>query len=336
MRRRAFITLIGGAAATWPLAGHAQQPGKVYRIAIVIPSGSVEFLHEAKNPRNWGPFFEELRRQGFVEGQNLVVERYSGEGDTDRYAELARRVVASTPDAIITSTTRLALDFKAATTTIPIVASAAAPIASGLVPSLAHPGGNITGASGDGGVEFYAKHLELVRQVIPSAVRIAYLTPRAVWESAILLTPVKDAAKEAGISLIPALLEAPIKEAEYRRVFAALVTDRVDALIVGDSAENFSRQRLIIDLAEAARLPAVYPARTFVERGGLISYGAEGADLVRRKASDVAQILKGARPGDIPFYQATRFELVINLKTATALGLTISPTLLSRADEVIE
>jgi putative tryptophan/tyrosine transport system substrate-binding protein len=335
MRRRKFVMLIGAAAA-WPLAARAQQPGKIYRIAIVIPAGSVEFLNEAKSPRNWRPFFEELRRQGFVEGQNLVVERYSGEGETDRYAELARRVVASTPDVIITQTTRLALDFKAATTTIPIVASAAAPIASGLVPSLAHPGGNITGVAGDAGVEFYAKHLELVRQVIPSAVRVAYLTPRAVWESATLLTPVKDAAKEAGISLIPALLDAPIEEAEYRRVFAALAETRVDALIVGDSAEHYSQQRLIIDLAEHARLPAVYPGRIFVERGGLISYGAEGADLVRRRASDVARILNGAKPGDIPFYQATRFELVINLKTATALGLTISPTLLSRADEVIE
>src|SRR5947207_5901095 len=212
MRRRDLFGIIGfgiGGAIAMPLAARAQQPGKTYRIALVHPAAPVESMTEAKNPRSWRPFFAELRRLGFAEGQNLTVERYSGAGQSDRYAELARRVVASKPDAILCTSARLALDFKAATAAIPIVASTADPVAFGLVPNLAHPGGNITGVVSDGGIEFYAKHLELLRRAAPAASRIAYLTPRAVWESASLLAPVKDAAARIGVSLIPALLDAP-------------------------------------------------------------------------------------------------------------------------------
>jgi putative ABC transport system substrate-binding protein len=333
VRRRGFIAFACGAAALWPLTARAQQPGKVYRIALLIPSGSVERMNEAANPRTWRPFFEELRRHGFIEGRNLIVERYSGEGQSDRYAELARAVVASKPDAIYCGTVRMAAYLKAATETIPIVADAAGVVEFGLVSSLAHPGGNITGVS-DAGLEFYAKHLELLRLVVPTASRLAYLTPHEVWDSP-LVAPVKDAARQIGVSLVPELLEATIQEPEYRRLFALMAQQGVEALIVGSSQENNANGRLIVELAEIARLPTLYPGRWHVE-GGLMSYGADTSELYRQLGADIAEILKGAKPGDIPFYQPMRFELVINLKTAKALGLTVPPSLLARADEVIE
>ena len=333
MRRRDLINY-AAVAAVCPLAALAQQPGKVYRIALLIPSGSVERMNEAANPRTWRPFFEELRRRGFIEGRNLIVERYSGEGQSDRYAELARAVVASKPDAIYCGTVRMAAYLKAATETIPIVADAAGVVEFGLVSSLAHPGGNITGVS-DAGLEFYAKHLELLRQAVPTASQLAYLTPHEVWDSP-LLAPVKDAARQIGVSLVPELLDAPIQEPEYRRVFALMAQQGLEALIVGSSQENSVNARLIVELAEIARLPTLYPGRWYVEQGGLMSYGPDIPELYRQLGADIAEILKGAKPGDIPFYQPTRFELVVNLKTATALGLTVPQSLLARADEVIE
>jgi putative ABC transport system substrate-binding protein len=333
VRRRDLINY-AAVAAVCPLAALAQQPGKVYRIALVSPSGSVERMNEAANPRTWRPFFEELRRRGFIEGRNLIVERYSGEGQSDRYAELARAVVASKPDAIYCGTVRMAAYLKAATETIPIVADAAGVVEFGLVSSLAHPGGNITGVS-DAGLEFYAKHLELLRQAVPTASQLAYLTPHEVWDSP-LLAPVKDAARQIGVSLVPELLDAPIQEPEYRRVFALMAQQGLEALIVGSSQENSVNARLIVELAEIARLPTLYPGRWYVEQGGLMSYGPDIPELYRQLGADIAEILKGAKPGDIPFYQPTRFELVVNLKTATALGLTVPQSLLARADEVIE
>ena len=336
MRRREFITLVSGAAAAWPVAVLGQQPAKIQRIAIVHPSASVDIMTETSKSLAFHDFFAELRRQGYIEGQNLTVERYSGSGSTDRYAELARTIAASKPDAIFCVSYRLAADFKAATATIPIVAITTDPVATGLAPSLAHQGGNLTGAIPDGGIEFYTKHLQLLQEAVPAASRIAYLTPRAVWDSATLLAPVKEAAHQVGVTLIPALLESPVQDPEYRRVFAAIAQDRADALIVGDSPENYSHRQLIIELAEHARLPSLYPDRSFVAGGGLMSYGVKYPDLYRHAGGDIAQILKGTNPGEIPFYQATRFELVVNLKTATALGLTLPPSLFARADEVIE
>ncbi len=336
MKRRDLLTVLGSAAVLRPVGVHAQQPGKVYRIAGVNPSNSTAWLNEAESPRYWRPFFDELRRQGFVVGQNLAVERYSGDGQTDRYAELARRVAASKPDAIFCASTRMAGHMKAATATIPIVASASNPVGFGLVPSLAHPGGNITGVASNADVTFNAKRLELLREVAPGASRVAYLTPRAIWESPIQLTALKEAAMQVGVSLLPALLDPPIQGPEYRRAFAAIERSRADALMVGTSPENSSHGPLIIELAALGRLPAIYSERHFAESGGLMSYGADIPDLNRHAGAIVAQILKGANPGDIPFYQASRYEFVINLKTAKALGLTIPPVLFARADEVIE
>ncbi len=280
-------------------------------------------------------FFKELRKLGYIEGGNLLVERYSGEGRTEHYANLARDVVLSHPDLIFTVTTRMAQHFKATATTIPIVAYLADPVASGLARSLAQPGGNITGVIPDVGADFWGKQLEFLKVVVPTARKVAYLTPRGAWNMPGGVA-IRKAANQIAVELIGALLEGSIDEPEYRRVFAAMAQERVDAVMVNDSAENYTNQRLITKLAESGRLPAIYPDRSFVELGGLMAYGPELEELYRHAANQIDQILKGAKPGELPFYQATKFKLTINLNTAKVLGLAIPQSVLLRADEVIQ
>jgi putative tryptophan/tyrosine transport system substrate-binding protein len=331
--RREFT--VGLLVPTVTRFAQAQQPGKVHRIAIVHPSRPIAMLSEAGGLPIFGAFFKQLHRLGYVEGQNLSVERYSGEGRTERYAALARDVVHSKPELIFAVSARMVHHFKATATTIPIVAYTTDPVALGLAPSLARPGSNITGVVPDVGVGFWDKQLEFLREVVPTASKVGYLTPRVLWDNPTGAT-IRDAAHKIGIDLLGALLESPIQEAEYRHVFTAMARDRVDAVVVNDTPENYTYQRLITELAKNARLPAIYPSRSFTEAGGLMSYGADSLDLFRHAADQIAQILKGAQPGEIPFYQATRFELIINLKTAKTLGLAFPLTLLARADEVIE
>jgi putative ABC transport system substrate-binding protein len=334
MKRREFITLVGGAAAAWPLAVRAQQPAKMKRIAMVHPSNKVDDLTINGHPV-YKAFFEEMSRLGYVEGQNLAVERYSGEGRSDRYAELVRDVVSTHPDLILVISGSLALRFKIATTTIPIVTTTADPIAMGLVTSIARPGGNITGVSLDGGLEIYGKRIGLLIEAIPKLSKVGYLVSRRNWENA-----TGDAARKAaariGISLIAELLGSSLSEAEYQRVFASMGQDRVEALMVAEEADHLAYRIAVADLAAKSRIPVMYPYREFVDAGGLISYSIDLVEVFRRIASLVDQVLKGASPGEIPFYQETKFQLVINLKTAKALGLDLPPTLLARADEVIE
>ena len=333
MKRRTFLsTLLLASAARLALA---QSPAKIYRIAIVHPSRPTAVLTEDGGISAWAAFFKELRQLGYIEGDNLRVERYSGEGRTEHYADLARDVVLSHPDLIFTLTTRMGQHFKATATTIPIVAYLADPVGSGLARSLAQPGGNITGVVPDVGVDLVGKQLESLKLVVPTARKVAYLAPRAVWNMP-QGAAIRKAANEMAVEPIGALLDGSIDEPEYRRVFAAMVQERVDAVMVNDSAENYTNQRLITKLAENARLPAIYPDRSFVELGGLMAYGIEVEELYRHAAHQIDQILKGAKPDEIPFYQATQFKLTINLKTAKALGLTIPQSLLLRADEVIQ
>jgi putative tryptophan/tyrosine transport system substrate-binding protein len=332
MRRREFITLLGGAAVVSPFDARAQEPAKSYRIAIVHPSRPIAMLSDTGILQ---AFFKELHNLGYIEGQNLVVVRYSGEGRTEHYAELARDVVRSKPQLIFVFSARMVQHFKAATTTIPVVAFTSDPIAFGLASSLARPGGNITGVVVDVGIQVWDKQLEFLREAIPKASRVAYLSPRAVWDNP-TGAAIRKAAQQIGIELLGALLDAPIQEAEYRRVFAMIAPERVDALIVNDTPENYTFQPVINEMVEKARLPTVYPNRYFVKLGGLMSYGTDPAALQRCAANQIDQILKGMKPGEIPFYQATKFELVINLKTAKTLGITFSIMLLGRADEVIE
>jgi putative ABC transport system substrate-binding protein len=325
------VTLTIGLLAA-PLAAGAQQRGKVYRIALVHPALAVADMTEAKDPY-YKVLFSELRRLGYVEGQNLVIERRSAEGRPARFPEVAREVVQLQPDLIFLISGRMARAFKAATTTIPIVGMTGDPIQDKLVTTLARPGGNLTGFSADVDESVFGKHPELLREVVPRAVRVAALCPRSGGNYMQLMRP---AAARVGMTLIGAFLDDPIQESEYRRAFAAMARERVDALLVADAAENDAHRRLIVELAAQARLPAIYPFRSFAEVGGLITYSADNLDQFRRAAGYIDRILKGANPGELPYQQPTKFELIINLKTARALGLTIPPAVLARADELIQ
>ena len=280
-------------------------------------------------------FFEELSRLGYVEGQNLGVERYSGEGRTERYAELARDVVNTHPDLILALGARLSLDFKKATTTIPIVTLVIDPIALGLVASIARPGGNITGITIAGGLEIIGNRIGLLVEAVPKLSSLGYLATRSYWEDA-RGEAAREAAKRAGISLKVALLGSAFNEAEYQRVFMSMEQDRVSAFVVSEEPEHVTNRATIVELAAKGRIPTIYPFREFVEDGGLMAYSINQVDVYRRVASLIGKILGGANPGDIPFYQPTKFELSINLKTAKALGLEMPAMLLGRADEVIE
>jgi len=332
MRRRDFVTALG-TAAIWPLAARAQQPAKMKRIAYVHSAANVSRISASGEPF-YRAFFEELSRLGYVEGQNLGVERYSGDGRTERYAELARNVVNTHPDLILAVGGRLSLDFKMATTTIPIVTMIIDPIAMGLVASIARPGGNITGVAISAGLEIIGKRMGLLVEAMPKLSTVGYLASRPFWEDP-RGAAVREAAKQAGISLSPVMLSA-FDEAEYQRVFRSMEQDRADAFMVSDEPENSINHATIVELAAKARIPAIYPFRDYVEAGGLMAYSIDLVDISRRLANLIDKILKGANPGDIPFYQPTKFELSINLKTAKALGLEMPAMLLGRADEVIE
>src|SRR5882757_6434627 len=332
MRRRDFITALG-TAATWPLAARAQQPAKMKRIAIVFPAAKVSEI-SMRGPPRYRAFFEELGRLNYVEGQNLKVERYSGEGQPERYAELARHVVNTHPDLIFALGTPLSLDFKMATATIPIVTIIADPIAMGLVASIARPGGNITGVTNAAGLELAGKRIELLVEAMPKLSTVGYLASLPFWEDP-RGAAAREAAKRAGIALSPAML-VNFDDTEYQRVFRSMEQDRADAFMISDEPEHITYRATIVQFAAKDRLPAIYPFRDYVEVGGLMAYSIDQAAMFRRIANVIDKILRGANPGDIPFYQPTKFELSINLKTAKALGLTMPPSLLIRADEVIE
>jgi putative tryptophan/tyrosine transport system substrate-binding protein len=333
MQRREFITLFGGAATMWPLAARAQQPAKMKRIAMVFPSAKVSDISVSGPPR-YRAFFEELNRLGYVEGQNLGVERYSGEGQPERYAELARHVVNTHPDLIFAVGTPLSLELKMATATIPIVTIVGDPVAIGLVASIARPGGNITGATVQAGLDLVGKRIGLLVEAMPKLSTLGFLVARAYWDGS-RGASVREAAKRADISLKPVLM-AVFDELEYQRVFESMEQDRADALMISEDSEQITNRATIVKLAAKNRIPAIYPFREFVEVGGLIAYSIDLGDAFRVVASLVDKILRGASPGDFPFYQPTKYELSINLKTAKALGFEMPAMLLARADEVIE
>ena len=332
MRRRDFITALG-VAATWPLAARAQQSSRMKRIAIVSPATKIGDM-SVNGSRFYRMFFEELSCLGYVEGQNLVVERYSGEGRTEHYADMARDVVNTHPDLIFTQTTRLALNFKAATTTIPIIATTSDPIAGGLVSSLARPGGNITGVSVDAGIEVLGKRLTLLMEATSKLSNARFLVSQLSWEG-VAGAAVREASRRAGISLAGEPMSS-FSEREYQRVFNSMEHERVDGILVSDEAEQLTFRRLLVELAAKTRIPAIYAYREHVELGGLMAYSFDLGELGRGNARQIAEILKGANPGDMPIRQATKFQLVINVKTAKALGLEMPSALLLRADEVIE
>jgi ABC-type uncharacterized transport system substrate-binding protein len=313
MRRREFIALFG-AAAVLSVGARAQQPAKTYHIAIVDSARKVANISES-DP-DWGPFFRELRLLGYVEGRNLIVERRSGEGKPERYADLAQEAVALRPDVIVSLGSALAAQLKSATQTIPIVATVGNPVGSGLVASLARPGGNITGLSIDAGLGVYSKSLEILRSINPSMSKVALLGNRWLWDTSY--------ANES------------FDENEYRRVIAAFVSNGAEGVIVSPLVELWSTRRQFVGLLNNARLPAIYPYPDYVRDGGLIAYSLDLEESTRLSAQYVDRILKGANPAELPFLQPTKFRTMINLKTARALGLEIPAPLVASADEVIE
>jgi putative tryptophan/tyrosine transport system substrate-binding protein len=335
MRRRDFLA---GLLLTIAMSSaKAQERATQHRIAIVIPAGPVAFISEISSDslsrRLYQPFFAELRRLGEVEGQNLTVERYSGEGRPEGYADLARSVVSRNPDVIVAVGTAIALAVHAATGTIPTVwIGGDDPVRAGLGTSLAHPSDNVTGVHIFAGDEIWGKSLQILKDAIPSLSKVAFLTTRTVVEDERQL---RDASPRLGISVLPMLLQVS-SPAEVRRVFTEIVPEGPDAIIVSATGELSPYRQLIVELVEKSRLPAMYPYRDYVEAGGLMAYSVDFGELGRRMADDVHQILGGAKPGDIPIYRPTKYELVINLKAAKELGLAVPPSLLALADEVIE
>jgi putative tryptophan/tyrosine transport system substrate-binding protein len=331
MQRRTFIILIGGTAAAWPLAALAQQRAKIKRIAMVDPARPVANML-ASTDRFFGAFFEELGRAGYVEGKNLVVERYSALGQTDRFAPLAREVVDTRPDAVYAISSPVGLAFKAATTTIPIVTLTSDPVAAGFTPNIARPGGNITGTSVDAGFETWGKRIGLLKEALPKLSNVFIIADtRDRWEGQF-----GSAVRQAAVVLNAAVFEGKFDDAAYQHVFAAFEQNRPDGLLISDIGLHLTNRRTILELAAKHRIPAMYAYTVFVEFGGLMSYGVDREELGRSTGYQIGQILNGSNPGDIPFNQATHYELAINLKTAKSLGLEFPATLLGSADFVVE
>jgi putative tryptophan/tyrosine transport system substrate-binding protein len=333
MKRREFIRLACGAsvlAATTSRAAWAVEPHKVYRIAILHPSHPVSDLTENGRLNYYREFFHELRRLGYIEGKNLVVERFSGEGSIDHYPELAHEAVARNPDVIF-AVNLMVGPLKEATSTIPIVAFVSDPAQSGLATSMARPGGNITGVSVDTGPELWGKRLQLLREVVPTISKLAILGLQSQQAAAM-----QEATEKAGIGVAGPFYLNKGSDDECREVFATITRSGANGLFVDGSAEVVTKRQLIAELAAKHRLPAIYPYRVFVEAGGLMSYATDLIDILRWAAREIDQILNAANPGNIPFYQPTKFELVFNLKAAKEIGPTVSEPLLARADEVIE
>jgi len=327
MRRIGLAVVLAVSLTLAPLAAEAQPPGKVYRMGYLY-SGSA-----TSSPRAPEAFREGLRELGWVEGRNIVIDYRFAEGRFDRLPDLAAELVRLKVNVIVAWPTPPAIAAKNATGTIPIVMIGVGyPIELGLIASLARPGRNVTGLSFNVGEEI-GKGLELLKETLPKVRRVAILSNPANPGHAPAVSIVKAAARSLGLQL--QLLEAR-EPNQLEGAFAAMAKDRVEALlVVTDSMFIFQRARLA-DLAVKNRLPAMFGVREFVDAGGLMSYGVSVPDLMRRAATFVDKILKGAEPADLPVEQPTKFELVINLKTAKALGLTIPPSLLLRADQVIE
>jgi ABC-type uncharacterized transport system substrate-binding protein len=325
MRRRGFISLLGGAAA-WPLAARAQQPAMpvIGVLNATSPSPFAPLM---------GAFRQGLSEAGYVEGQNLAIEYRWAEGHYDRLPALAADLVGRKVDLIMASTPPSALAAKSATSTIPIVfRSGADPVADGLVANLARPGGNLTGVS-FAADELTAKRLELLSELVPRAGVIALLMNPSNATAERVIRDVQEAARTKGLQLH--VLKAS-SESEIDTAFASLVQLHVDALVVGADPFLSSRRDKLVALASGRAVPSVYAWREFAASGGLISYGPSLTSAYRLVGAYAGKILKGAQPADLPVQQSKTFELVINLKTAKTLGITVPPTLLGLADEVIE
>src|SRR6266487_3470503 len=325
--RRQFLRTVSVGLLAAPLAVEAQQPGRVPRI------GFLSVTSPSDRPPLLDAFRQGLSELGWVEGQNIVIDYRYAEGRVDRLPDLAAELVRLKVDLIVSGGTQGVTAAKNATETIPIVMIAVRDsVGTGLIASLARPGGNVTGVSGSAGLEIVAKQLELLKETVPKIRRVAILSNPANAYHQLAIREVNVAARSLGVQL--QLLEARGPN-EFDGAFAAMAKERVGALLVLSDAIFGSHRTRLADLAARSRLPAAYGVRDDVEAGGLMSYGPSILDSYRQAATYVDKILKGAKPADLPVEQPMKFELVLNLKTAEALGLTIPPLILFQADEVI-
>jgi putative ABC transport system substrate-binding protein len=294
----------------------------------------LDVLGVASNEANLSAFRQGLRELGYVEGQNLVIEYRSADGRAERFPDLATELVRLKVDVIVTRGTSAALGAKHVTETIPIVmASSGDPVFAGLVASLARPGGNVTGLHIIVPPELAGKRLQLLKEVMPGLSRVGVFLDSGDIYSRLMMREIERVAHAIGVQLQSVEVRRP---ADFERAFEAAILDRVDALITVEGILTVTDLTRIVDFAAMSRLPAIYGLREFVDAGGLMAFGTDLRDLFRRSATYVHRILKGAKPADLPVEPPAKFELVINLKTAKALGLTIPPSLLRRADYVIQ
>ena len=321
MRRREFVTLLGGGAVAWPLAARAQQPAKVPRIGIIDDAPI------------WDYFRQALRDLGYVDGQNIIIEYRNAQGEPERLAQAARELASIPVDVIVEFGSTGAHAAKNATTTIPIVMiSIGDPVRAGFVASLARPGGNMTGNT-ILGPDLSAKRIQILKEVLPSVSRPAFLWNPDNASNALIPQEYQAAMPKLGMSLIL----VPVRNThEFDPAFAAMLREHADALLMtNDPFHQRHIQKILAFLAEN-RIPGMFQIKENVLAGGFMSYGASLPDLFRRGASYVHKILQGTRPADLPVEQPTKFELVINVKTAKAIGVTVPESILLRADEVIE
>ena len=325
MKRRDFITLLGGAAAAWPLAARAQQPGKLPRIGILSPAAS-------ETAATLTAFREGIRNLGYVEGQTIALDFRLSQGIMDALPALATELVRIPVTVIVTDSTTATLAAFDATRTIPIVMGATGgdPVALGLAKSLSRPGGNVTGTNFLTGLS--DKRLQLLKLAFPGAQRIAILANPTGAISVSEMPKAEMAAARIGMRVVSLAASTP---AELRALAPAALSGS-DGLLVMPDAMFWNNRTTVIDLASKARVPAIYPERKYADDGGLIAYGANVPEHFRLAAGYVDRILRGANPGDLPINASSKFDFVINLRTAHALGLTLSPDFISAANEVIE
>jgi len=327
VRRREFITLLGG-AAVWPLAARAQQMGKVPRIGYLGSSSP------SLEPHFVEAFRQKLRELGHIEGENIAIEYRWAEGQDRRLPELAAELVRLQPNVIVTTGTPGALAAMQATKTIPIVmASSGDPVGAGLVASLARPGGHVTGFT-IVGPQIEGKRLDLLKEAVPELSRVAVLWNPSYPASVSYFNTIENAGRTLRISLDPV---AEVRRAnELDNAFFAIASARPRALLVVADRFLLAHRKRIVEFAAAKRLPGMFPYREYVEAGGLMSYAPSNIELFRGAATYVDKILKGAKPGDLPVQEPTKLELIVNLKTSKAIGLTVPESFLLRADELIE
>jgi putative tryptophan/tyrosine transport system substrate-binding protein len=328
MRRREFITLLGGAAA-WPLAARAQQREKMRRIGVLMSQSA----DDPDALAGIAAFAQGLQERGWSVGGNVRIDYRWGAGDVDRFREYAAELVALAPDVVLATAGSIVGAFQQASRTVPIVfVTTVDPVGGGWVESLSRPGTNATGfASGE--FSMRGKWLELLKEIAPGVKRVAVIRDPSVPAGSGGLAAIQTVAPSLGVELTP----VGVRDAgEIERAITAFARGPNGGLIMVGPSSSVPHRDLIIALAARHRLPAIYPNRRYVTRGGLISYGPDPVDQYRRAASYVDRIFKGEKPADLPVQEPTKYELVINLKTAKALGLTIPPAVLARADEVIE